>query len=143
MKNFFEEFKAFLSRGNILDMAVGIIIGSAFTGIVTSLVNDIFMPVISIFTGGLSFESWAVKISDAANGGSLNYGNFISAIINFVVVAFAIFMLIRGIAKLKEATGRNNAIEEAPTEKECPFCKTVIHVEAVRCPHCTSELIEP
>jgi len=134
MKKFFNEFKEFAMRGNIMDMAVGIIIGAAFTAIVTSLVNDIISPIIGIFaTEDFSDLVWTVAAVD------IKYGAFIMAIINFLLVAFALFLVIKAMNKAASLTKKTEE-EAAPTTKECPFCKTEIHIEATRCPHCTSEL---
>lgn len=135
MKAFMTEFKKFVARGNVMDMAVGIIIGGAFTAIVTSLVNDILMPVLSLLTGGFDFSALCIVLGEGENAATLNYGSFIAAIINFLLISLVIFMLIRAINKLSVKK------EEAPaTTKECPFCKEQVAVSAVRCPHCTSEL---
>lgn len=135
MKTFMTEFKKFVARGNVMDMAVGIIIGGAFTAIVTSLVDDILMPVLSLLTGGFDFSALCVVFGEGENAATLNYGSFIAAIINFLLISLVIFMLIKAINKLSVKK------EEVPAvTKECPFCKEQIAVEAVRCPHCTSEL---
>ncbi len=139
MKKFMAEFKKFISRGNVMDMAVGIIIGGAFTSIVNSLVNDIINPILGIF-GGMNFDQLAVTIP-ALGGGevTLTYGNFITAVINFLIMAFIVFSIIKAI---NAASSRFEKKEEpaAPTEKECPYCKTKIAVAATRCPNCTSML---
>lgn len=138
MKKFFEEFKAFIRRGNVMDMAVGVIIGGAFSGIVTSLVDDIINPVLGIF-GGINFDQLSLKLSGDA---SLNYGKFITAVINFLIMALIVFVIVK---TLNKATSRFTAKEEAdeePTTKVCPFCKSEIALEATRCPHCTSILDE-
>ena len=139
MKKFMAEFKKFISRGNVMDMAVGIIIGGAFTSIVNSLVNDIINPILGIF-GGMNFDQLAVTIP-ALGGGevTLTYGNFITAVINFLIMAFIVFSIIKAI---NAASSRFEKKEEpaAPTEKECPYCKTKIAVGATRCPNCTSML---
>lgn len=136
MKAFMTEFKKFVARGNVMDMAVGIIIGGAFTAIVTSLVNDILMPVLSLLTGGFDFSALCIVLGEGENAATLNYGSFIAAIINFLLISLVIFMLIKAINKLSAKKE-----EEAPaTTKECPFCKEQVAVSAVRCPHCTSEL---
>lgn len=142
-----EEFKKFALKGNMIDLAVGVIIGGAFNGIVTSLVNDIIMPVLSLFTGKLDFANWFIALdgnkymtlADAQEAGAatLNYGSFISGVINFLIMAFVVFMLVKGINKLKKEEAPAPA---APTTKQCPFCKTDIPLEATRCPHCTSTL---
>ena len=137
MKNFVEEFKKFIARGNVMDMAVGVIIGGAFTAIVNSLVNDVMMPVLSLITGGLDFSKLCIVLGEGEGAATLNYGAFIAAIINFLLIALVIFMLIKTINKF---TKKN---EEAPvpvTTKDCPYCKEKVALEATRCPHCTSEL---
>lgn len=139
MKKFMSEFKKFISRGNVMDMAVGIIIGGAFTGIVNSLVNDIINPILGIF-GGMNFNQLVVNIP-ALGGGevTLAYGNFITAIINFLIMAFIVFSIIKAINAT--ATKFEKKKEAAPpTEKECPYCKTKIAIAATRCPNCTSNL---
>ena len=137
MKKFMEEFKAFINRGNAMSMAVGVIIGGAFTSIVNSLVNDIINPLLGIF-GGLNFSEYSLPLKGEA---TLNYGNFITAVINFIIMAFVIFLLVRFINKLT-VKPEAPAEPEAPTTKECPFCKSEIKIEATRCPHCTSMLEE-
>ncbi len=141
------EFKEFASRGNVTDMAVGMVVGAAFTSIVTSLVNDIIMPVIGKITGGVDYNSWYIaldgntyaSIEEAKEATSvLSYGSFISAIINFLIVAFVLFMVIRMINKLKRPAPEPEPA--APTTKICPYCKSEISIDATRCPHCTSEL---
>jgi len=137
MKKFMEEFKAFVNRGNVMSMAVGVIIGGAFTAIVNSLVNDIINPLLGVF-GGLNFSEYSLPLKGEA---TLNYGNFITAVINFIIMAFVIFMLVRFINKLTVKPEEPKE-PEAPTTKECPFCKSEIKIEATRCPHCTSILEE-
>ena len=136
MKAFMSEFKKFIARGNVMDMAVGIIIGGAFTAIVTSLVDDILMPVLSLIVGGFDFNALCIVLGEGEDAATLNYGSFIAAIINFLLISVVIFMLIKGINKLSV----KNEEPAAPTTKECPFCKERIAISAVRCPHCTSEL---
>ena len=137
MKKFMEEFKAFINRGNVMNMAVGIIIGGAFTAIVNSLVNDIINPLLGC-VGGLDFSSYVLPLKGEA---TLNYGNFISAIINFLIMAFVIFMLVRFVNKLTVKEEAPAAPAE-PTTKKCPFCKSEIDIEATRCSHCTSMIEE-
>ena len=137
MKAFMKEFKEFIAKGNVMDMAVGIIIGGAFTAIVNSLVNDILMPVLSLLTGGLDFSSLCIVLGEGEDAATFNYGAFIAAVINFLLIALVIFSLIKSINKLS----RKKPEEPAPaTTKECPFCKEQIAKDATRCPHCTSEL---
>jgi large conductance mechanosensitive channel len=139
MKKFFEEFKAFISRGNVMDMAVGIIIGGAFTAIVTSLVNDIINPVLGVF-GGKDFSQLSIPLKGDA---ALNYGNFIAAIINFLIMALIVFTLVKTMNGIAEkAKKKEEPVEEEPTTKKCPYCISEISIEATRCPHCTSVLEE-
>lgn len=140
MKKFIQEFKEFASQGNVMDMAVGIIIGGAFTSIVSSLVSDVVMPVISLITGGIDYSAMKVTLGTGANAASINYGSFINAVITFLLVALVVFFLVKGIAKMKGIASKEE--EEAPTTKTCPFCKEEVAIEATRCPHCTSELSE-
>ena len=153
-----KEFKTFIMRGNVVDLAVGVIIGAAFGKIISSLVNDILMPPIGLLLGNVDFSNLFVVIKGAekvAIGTPLleaqkiagvitwNYGLFITNIINFIIVAFAIFLVIKGINRLyaQHLLGRQPAQAQAePTTKECPHCFTVIPVKASRCPHCTSQL---
>lgn len=144
VQNMLKEFKKFALRGNMIDLAVGMIIGSAFTSIVKSLVDDIFMPFISLFTGKVDFTNWFIALdgetyatleaAQEAGASTLNYGTFISNIINFVIMAFVVFLFVKGINKLHKEEPK------AVTTKKCPFCKTEIDIEATKCPHCTSEL---
>jgi large conductance mechanosensitive channel len=139
------EFKKFIMRGNVLDMAVGIIIGAAFTTVVKSLVEDIVMPPIGKLTGGVDFSSLFVTlgtgdfktIAQAKDAGvaTINYGLFINSVITFLIVAFAVFILVKAVASLQKP-----APAAAPTEKDCPFCAMKIPVAARRCGHCTADL---
>lgn len=155
MKKFFEEFKAFISKGSVIDMAVGVVIGAAFQGIIKSLVDDVIMPFISLITGGLDFSSWYVVLGEIPEGIENNltalkeagvatfcYGNFISAIIYFLILAFVVFLLVKAIAGVKGLVPKKKVEEPAPTTKKCPYCCTEIDIKATRCPHCTSELAE-
>ena len=108
MKSFVKEFKEFISKGNVMDMAVGVIIGGAFTAIVTSLVNDIIMPLLSLLTGGLDFAALAIKLGEGEEAASLNYGAFIAAIINFLLIAIVIFCNIKAINKMRELESMQN-----------------------------------
>ena len=136
MKAFAKEFKEFIARGNVLDMAVGIIIGSAFTAIVSSLVDDIVMPLISLITGGFDFTSLAVALGEGEEAAMLRYGSFISAIINFLLIALVVFFFLKVVNKMN----KKKEEEPAPTTKMCPRCKETVAIEATRCPHCTSEI---
>ena len=137
MKAIIKEFKEFISRGNVMDMAVGVIIGGAFTSIVTSLVNDVMMPVLSLLTGGFDFTALCVSLGEGESAATLNYGAFIAAVINFLLIAVVIFALVKMINKFSRK--RQEAPAPAPT-KTCPFCRETMSVEASRCPYCTSEL---
>lgn len=121
-----------------MDMAVGIIIGGAFTAIVNSLVNDLVMPLLSILTGGFDFTKLSVVLGSGEGAATLNYGLFISAVINFLLIAFVIFCLIKSINKMKDKLQKKE--EEEPTVKTCPYCMSEIDIKATRCPHCTSQL---
>jgi large conductance mechanosensitive channel len=146
-----KEFKEFILRGNVLDMAVGIIIGAAFGTIVTSLVNDVIMPPIGLLLGGVDFSNLFVLLkagspvapyasladAQAAGAVTINYGVFINAVISFLIVAFVIFLLIRSINRLRR---EEEAPPPEPTTKECPYCLSTIPIKATRCAHCTSEL---
>ena len=141
MKNFIAEFKKFIRRGSVMDMAIGIIIGGAFTNIVTSLVEDIITPIIGLF-GSANFDAFSVKLMGKT---TLKYGHFFTQVINFLIMALVIFLLIRAVNRasdrLKAAAGKVE--EEAPvTTKICPYCKSEICIDAVKCPHCTSDIRE-
>lgn len=139
MKSFVTEFKKFIARGNVMDMAVGIIIGGAFTAIVTSLVDDILMPVLSLVVGGFDFNALCIMLGEGEDAATLNYGSFIAAVINFLLISVVIFMLIKAINKMSLNLKKKEE-PAAATTKECPFCKEQVAIQAVRCPHCTSEL---
>ena len=146
-----KEFKEFVLRGNVLDMAVGIIIGAAFGTIVASLVNDIIMPPIGLLLGGVDFANLFILLkagspaapyasladAQAAGAVTINYGMFINAVISFLIVAFVIFLLIRSINRLRQ---EEEAPPAEPTTKECPYCLSTIPIKATRCAFCTSEL---
>ena len=155
MKGFFGEFKKFIMRGNVIDLAIGVIIGGAFQAIVNSLVNDIVSPVLSLATKGVNFaDKFIVLTSDEvtfatveaakeAGYATLNYGGFITAVINFLIMAFVIFMLVKAINKISDIGKKKE--EEAPAvpaTKTCPYCKSEISIEAVKCPNCTSDIPE-
>ncbi|MCQ2500169.1 MAG: large conductance mechanosensitive channel protein MscL [Lachnospiraceae bacterium] len=141
MKKFFGEFKEFISRGNVMDLAVGMIIGAAFTAIVNSVVNDIVMPLISMITGGLDFTKWNIALAAGEEPPMLALGNFVSAVINFVIIAIIIFLIVKSMNKMQKMVAKKEEEKPAaPTTKVCPFCKSEIAIDATRCPHCTSEL---
>ncbi len=140
-KGFVGEFKKFILRGNVMDMAVGVIVGGAFTSIVTSLNQDILTPLLGVF-GGTDFSHLVVKLGSGEEAPVLAYGNFITAVINFLISAFVIFCIVKGINALSDRFKRKEEAPAAPTTKKCPFCKSDIAIDATRCPHCTSELAE-
>ncbi len=129
------EFKAFLSRGNVIDMAVGIIVGGAFTAIVNSLVADLINPLLGVVTGGIDFSALCIKLGQGEDAPVFAYGSFLSAVINFLLVALVLFLLIKALNSFHKKKE-----EAAPAVKTCPFCKTEIPKDASRCPHCTSQL---
>lgn len=152
-----KEFKKFAMRGNIMDLAIGVVIGGAFQSIVNSLVSDIIMPTVSIFTGKIDFSNLKISIGDTA----IKYGNFITAIVNFLIIAFSIFLMVKYINKMDKMRSdlekgitskigkrnKKNKVEEPeeikePETKICPYCLTEIKYKAVRCPHCTSNVNE-
>lgn len=142
---FIGEFKEFALKGNVLDMAVGIIIGAAFGGIVSSLVKDVIMPPIGMLMGGINFADLFITLdgkayatlaeAQAAAAPTINYGLFVNAIINFIIVALAIFVLIRQVN-----AARKKPVPPEPNTKECPYCKESVAKAAVKCPHCTSDI---
>ena len=156
MSKLMDDFKKFAVQGNMLDMAVGMIIGAAFKDIVNSVVNDLIMPVVSMFTGKVDFANMFIALDgnayatleDAKAATSvIAYGQFITQVINFVILAFVIFMMVKGVNKLRTAAEKPAeapapAAPAEPTEKTCPFCQSTISIKATRCPHCTSELTE-
>ena len=156
MSKLLNEFKKFAVQVNMLDMAVGMIIGAAFKDIVNSVVNDLIMPVVSMFTGKVDFANMFIALDgntyatleDAKAATSvIAYGQFITQVINFVILAFVIFMMVRAVNKVRTAAEKPAeapapAAPAEPTEKTCPFCQSTISIKATRCPHCTSELTE-
>jgi large conductance mechanosensitive channel len=140
-----KEFKKFALKGNMIDLAVGIIIGGAFSSIVNSLVNDIIMPVLGLFTNSIDFTNWFIALdgesyatleaAQAEGAATINYGLFLSGVLNFIIMAFVVFLLVRWINKLKKPEP-----VAAPSTKKCPYCLTDINMDATRCPNCTSEV---
>ncbi len=135
MKKFLKEFKEFAMRGNVLDLAVGVIIGGAFQKIVTSLVGDIISPMIGLF-GGANFDNLVLKVGQV----ELRYGAFLTVVLDFLIMALVIFLLVKGINKITEIGAKEKKIEEEKTARLCPYCCSEIAEEATRCPHCTSAL---
>ena len=138
MKKVISEFKEFISRGNVMDMAVGIIIGGAFTSIVSSLVEDIINPILGLF-GGMNFDQLKLNLLGEV---TLNYGKFISAVINFLIMALIVFIMMKAMNGFAEKFKHTEETVEEPKTKICPFCKSEIAIDATRCPHCTSVLEE-
>src|SRR5213080_5141813 len=146
-----KEFKEFAIKGNAVDLAVGVIIGAAFGGIINSLVKDILMPPVGLLTGGLDFSNKFLILKAAPGGGSYNtpaeaakagavtwnYGNFVTLVINFVIVAVCIFLVVKAVNKMKRP-----ALNAQPVSKDCPACAMIIPIKATRCPHCTTELTQ-
>ena len=149
-----KEFRDFAMKGNVMDMAVGIIIGGAFGKIVSSLVNDVIMPPIGMLLGKVDFSNLFINLSgehyaslaDAKTAGAatVNYGLFLNTVIDFIIVAFAIFLMVKWINKMRAATEalekKPEAAPVAPTTKECPYCLSTIPIKAIRCVHCTADL---
>jgi large conductance mechanosensitive channel len=141
----FKEFKEFAVKGNVIDLAVGIIIGAAFNGVVTSLVNDVIMAPLGYFTHKVNFTNMYINLSSskypslaaarAADAPVVAYGSFLNSLINFLIVAFAVFLLVRWINRFRRGE------EKDPTEKECPYCISQIPIKAVKCSHCTADLV--
>ena len=128
-----KEFKAFIMRGNVMDLAIAVIIGGAFGKIIASLVNDILMPLIGLLIGGIDFSSLTFKVGSA----QVNYGLFINNVIDFLIIALVIFLMVKGLNSLQKKPA---PVPAEPTTKECPRCFTAIPIKATRCPHCTSDL---
>ena len=143
-----KDFKEFAMRGNVLDLAVGVIIGAAFGKIITSFVNDVMMPPLGMMLGNVDFTNRFIDLTGrgfstlaeakAAGAATINYGLFINTLIDFLLVAFAVFLLIRQVNRLKAKPA-----EVAVTTKECPYCISLVPLQAKRCPHCTSQLVNP
>jgi len=144
-----KEFKEFALKGNMVDLAVGMIIGSAFTSIVNSLVNDLVMPLLGLLTGNIDFSNLFIALdgneyatladATAVDAAVFKYGSFISNVLNFLIVSFVIFLVVRGINRSREKFAK--PVEAAaPTTKICPYCKSEISIDATKCPHCTSDL---
>lgn len=147
-----KEFKEFAMKGNVIDLAIGVVIGGAFGKIVTSLVNDIIMPVVGSLVGKVDFSNLYINLSgqqfnslqeaQAAGAATINYGLFLNNLINFLIIAFSIFIVIKQINKLKNFTMKKEEVKVEATEKDCPYCYTKIDIKATRCPNCTSILEE-
>ena len=151
MRGFAKEFKEFIMRGNVLDLAIGVIIGLAFNSVVQSLVNDIIMPPIGRILNNVDFTNLYINLSGgsygsleeakAAGAATINYGAFINTVINFLIIAFVVFLIVKQFNRLTRKQAKEEAAP-APTTKECPYCLSTIPIKATRCAHCTSELKE-
>jgi large conductance mechanosensitive channel len=151
MRGFANEFKQFILRGNVLDLAIGIIIGVAFNSVVQSLVNDIIMPPIGRILSNVDFANLYINLSGgsygsleeakAAGAATINYGAFINTVINFLIIAFVVFLIVKQFNRLVRQQKKEEALP-APTTKECPYCLSTIPIKATRCAHCTSQLEE-
>ena len=141
MKKFVKEFKEFALRGNVLDLAVGVVVGGAFSKIVTALVENIFMPVIGIIIGGIDISGLSLTIGSGENAAVLAYGAFLTTVIDFFLIALCVFLFV----KLVNRLWRKKKVEEAVEEPKClcPYCRQEVDAEATRCPHCTSQLDVP
>ena len=147
-KGFIEEFKQFALKGNVMDMAVGVIIGAAFGDIVTAFTKDLINPLINSIGGaevaGVIKLPWvdyaSITDPDTANGLMINYGDFITSIINFLIMALCIFLMVKAVNKIMNLGKKKNQEKAAPTTKKCPYCLSEINIQATRCPHCTSQI---
>lgn len=136
MSKLIKEFREFAFKGNVVDMAVGVLIGSAFSGIVTSIVNDLFTPFIALLTGSVDFSDWVIPLGSGETAPSIAIGSFVQTVINFFIVAIYIFAMVKFINKLKRPAPE----APKPAPRLCPYCKGEIAADATRCPHCTSHL---
>lgn len=151
-KGIIKEFKDFINKGNVMDMAVGVIIGGAFKGIIDSLVKDIIMPVISLATGGIDFNNWFVALDGVkydtleaakeAGAATLNYGTFLNVVLNFLIMAVVVFIIVKSFNTMRDKAKKKEepAPAPTPTTRTCPYCKSQIALDATKCPHCTSDV---
>ena len=149
MKKIINEFKEFIARGNVLDLAVGVMIGAAFQSIINSVVNDLISPIIGAIMGSMDFSKYTIVLRNAVSDDAgniikeavtLNYGNFITTIINFLIVAICIFTIVKIFNAIHKKTNKKEDVEQPVTTKICPYCKSEIDISATRCAHCTSNL---
>lgn len=140
LKNFLKEFKTFALKGNVLDMAIGIIIGANFSKIVDSLVKDIMMPPFGMILGKVDFSDLKLSLGTEADAATINYGAFLNTVISFAIVAFAVFLLVKAVNKLKAKEEAASTPAPAPTTKKCPYCCMDVDLKAKKCPYCTSAL---
>ena len=142
MKKFFEEFKEFINQGNVMDLAVAVVIGAAFTAIVNSVVSDLIMPLISLVTGGVNFSDMKLSLGSGPDAAAFTYGNFINAVIQFVIIAFVVFLIVKAMNQARTFARRGKHAEEMDAP-HCPYCLEEVAEGATRCPHCTSEMPAP
>ncbi len=155
MKKLLTDFREFVARGDVMDLAIGIIIGSAFSTIVNSVVNNILMPPFGLLIGNVNFQDLFIVLKQGQSplpaGATLqmaqdvgavtfNYGQFLTDVISFLILAMAVFLIVKGLQTLKSRVAKPEAAEGEPAEKDCPFCKKSIDIHAIRCPYCTSQL---
>lgn len=139
MKKFLNEFKTFALKGNVMDLAIGVIIGAAFQSIVSALTESFINPLIAVCTGGANSEGVVIGGTFMVRGVTFDYGAFITAIVNFIIMAFILFLMMKGVNKMMDL-GKKPETPADPTTKKCPFCQSEIDIKAVKCPHCTSDL---
>ncbi len=140
MKKFLTEFKDFINKGNVMDLAVAVVVGTAFTAIVNSVVSDLIMPLVSAVIGGIDFTEMKLVIPLGAGESAITYGNFINAIIQFLIIAFVVFLIVKALNSAKEMSAKDKPAEEAKPAPKCPYCLEEVNEGATRCHHCTSEL---
>ena len=139
MKKIIEEFKTFIARGNVMDMAVGVVIGGAFKAIIDSLVNDIISPLLGM-VGGADFSAYKIMLGTGEEAPAIAYGSFITAIINFLLMAVVIFLFVKVMNTMADKFKKKEEAPAAPTTKVCPYCKSEIPIDATKCAHCTSDV---
>lgn len=142
MKKFLQEFKDFINQGNVMDLAVAVVIGAAFTAIVNSAVSDLIMPIVGAFTGGVDFSDMKLYLPLGAGDSAIAYGSFINAVIQFVIIAFVVFLIVKAMNQARMFARRGKHAEEMDAP-HCPYCLEEVAEGATRCPHCTSELPAP
>ncbi|RDB64418.1 large conductance mechanosensitive channel protein MscL [Gordonibacter sp. 28C] len=142
MKKFLQEFKDFINQGNVMDLAVAVVIGAAFTAIVNSAVSDLIMPLVGALTGGVDFSDMKLYLPLGAGNSAIAYGNFINAVIQFVIIAFVVFLIVKALNKARSLAMRGKQSEEKEAPR-CPYCLEEVAEGATRCPHCTAELPAP
>lgn len=141
MKKFFNEFKTFINRGNVVDLAVAVVMGSAFTAIVNSIVSDLLMPLISLCTGGIDFSAMKISLGTGEDAAAFTYGNFINAVLQFLAIALILFFIVKGINKVRSLTEKPAA--PAAPKPTCPYCLEEVKEGATRCPHCAGVFDAP